>query len=186
MSRGSLNGRKKKEKEKNEIETKPVNIMLLLMPDYGDRYELVPVKVQSKRQTIEELIKEVQEKATIRSLRNQNYHCVCNGDGTVLNSQSIIENYFHTDIGEELYHLVITVPYGKSAKEIVKIAKPILTDENVSKKIAKITDRQISIDSNEFSLSQMDDVSDVSEDSYSKDKSRRRSSFNLSYSSSSF
>ena len=124
--------KEKDEKEQIENEIKPINIMILLMPDYGDRYELVPVKVKPKKQTIEELITEVQEKATIRSLRSQSYHCICNGDATILNSQSIIENYFHNDIGEELYHLVITVPYGKSAKEIAKIAKPILINENVN------------------------------------------------------
>merc|ERR1712172_419929 len=105
-----------KREEKEEEEFKSINIMLLIIGDGGKIHELMPIKLKLENQTIRDLITEVQEKATTRSLRNQGYHCVCNGDAIVLNSEGPIENYFPGDVDEELYHLAIPVPYGKSAK----------------------------------------------------------------------
>lgn len=50
------------------------------------------------------------------------------------------------------------------------MAKPILADENFSKKISKSTDRQISINSNEDALSQ---VSEISDNSYHLNRNNR-------------
>lgn len=160
-----------KKEENNKEGIRSINIMLLIIGgDDGKSHELMPITLKVENQKIGDLIKEVQEKATVRSLRNQGYHCVCNGDATVLNSEGSIENYFPGDVDEELYHLAIPVPYGKSAKDIIKMAKPILADENFSKKISKSTDRQISINSNEDTLSQ---VSEISDNSYHLNRNNR-------------
>merc|ERR1719232_1194097 len=140
MSIGASLIKKDKVRQKDKAnEPKPTNIMLLIMGEDGKRHEIMLVKLQLGDQIMLDLIREVQEKATIRSLRNQGYHCVCNSEAVAFDTYGYVRNYFSGDIGDDLYHLAIPVPYGQTCKDILKMAQPILQDEQVSKMIAKIS-----------------------------------------------
>jgi len=156
---------KKENVERNEHKNEQTNILLLLLGDDGKRHEVMLIQLQLENKLIIDLIREVQQKATIRSLRNQGYHCICDADATVMNSQNLIQNHFFGDIGEHLYHLAIPVPYGRTCREIVNMAQPFLNDEKISIMITKVkASRQIVFTSHGVDDDYASQLSEISDD----------------------
>lgn len=102
-----------------------LQVILLLMDPQTRRFELLQLEFDSQNAVVRDVLAQVPHSVTEEALRKQKYSGVCDRSGQEL--------YYSTCLGDVCSgsDILIALPENIDAKECARLAKPILSDDNV-------------------------------------------------------
>ena len=112
-------------------------MMILMKHNVPEINEIMLVEHSSKcSQTIGDFVKKVSQRATDPALRSQIYINVCTREGVVLKNAALLKQCF-PPLRKGLYHVVIAIPRGNTCNQAIRLARPILWDDQVIRMVRK-------------------------------------------------
>lgn len=107
-----------------------LQVILLLLDPHTRRFELLQLEFDSVKAVVRDVLAQVPHSVTEEALCKQKYVGVCDTKGVELINATRLADFCH---GSEI---LLAIPEGLPAKECSRLAKPILTDENVMQMVS--------------------------------------------------
>lgn len=102
-----------------------LKVVLLLMDPASRRFELLQLEFDSLKALVSDVLAQIPISVTEAALREQNYVGICGVDAKEMTSGQLLADFC---VGNEV---LVAMPSSISAKECVRLARPILSDEKV-------------------------------------------------------
>jgi hypothetical protein len=102
-----------------------LKVVLLLMDPETRRFELLQLEFDSHKALVADVLAQIPLSVTEVALRQQVYTGIAGTDGTAMAPPQLLASFCH---GNEV---VVAIPDGVSAYECTRLARPILSDDNV-------------------------------------------------------
>jgi hypothetical protein len=102
-----------------------LKVVLLLMDPETRRFELLQLEFDSHKALVADVLAQIPLSVTEVALRKQVYTGIAGTDGTAMPPQQLLSSFCK---GNEV---VVAIPDGVTAYECTRLARPILSDDNV-------------------------------------------------------
>jgi hypothetical protein len=102
-----------------------LKIVLLLMDTKSRRFELLQLEFDSNKALVSDVLGQIPFSVTETSLCEQTYSSICRVDSTEIIATELLSKFCN---GNEV---LVAMPAGSTAKECVRLARPILSDDKV-------------------------------------------------------
>jgi hypothetical protein len=102
-----------------------LKVVLLLMDPSSRRFELLQLEFDSLKALVSDVLAQIPISVTEAALREQNYIGICGVDAKEMTSGQLLSDFC---VGNEV---LVAMPNNVAAKECVRLARPILSDEKV-------------------------------------------------------
>jgi hypothetical protein len=108
-----------------------LKIVLLLMDTKSRRFELLQLEFDSQKALVSDVLGQIPFSVTESALSEQTYVSICGVDSKEVASSELLSNFCS---GNEV---LVAMPAGATAKECVRLARPILSDDKVVSMVRK-------------------------------------------------
>ena len=110
----------------NVISEAPIQIILLLMDPQSRRFELLQLEFSADKALVSDILVQISQSATEKTLREMEYGGVCDRSG-----MELIRSMKLSSVVKGKIEVVLAMPKGMGGKEVGEMARPILEDAKV-------------------------------------------------------
>jgi hypothetical protein len=121
--------------KKDMAPTTTLELVVLLMDPLSRRFELLQLEFDSSRAKVSDLLTQIPLSVTEPALQEQPYVGVLDSSGNVQEGSTRLLQAFASSDTNKAKMVLVAKPKGISTKETMRLAKPILTDAQVSKMV---------------------------------------------------
>lgn len=104
-----------------------IRVLLLVMDGSSHRFEIIQLVFDPASSLVQEALKQISSTVSDDSLRKINYKFISSMDGVVFDNKKLFRNYFPPD--SEKHHVAVALPTALDSERYLKLAKPILKNE---------------------------------------------------------
>jgi hypothetical protein len=115
-----------------------LQVILLLMDPKTRRFELLQLEFDSNKALASDVLLQIPLSVTDEQLRNQKYKGVCDRTGLEMIETVRLSEFCKTN------DVILAIPEGMLAKECARLARPILSDDEVTSTVRSVATTKLS------------------------------------------